>query len=200
MGLTELIAPLYNSKELQQFSLEEKAVKILQKFIDSQGKYISLSAAKHNYKNISAQDVFIIAAELERLGYVLGKLDKGRLVYKFNDTSQRTEVSIPIDNIKAAQKRFEERLSKKIERAAKTIEKYKNLGSLVEVVETKDAKNEHDIELERQLMKGTTPQKEYVPTFVSVKTALELHEAKECNPANCRFCLMAKETEIGLGL
>jgi len=193
MSLTELIAPLYNSKELQQLGLEEKAVKVLNKFIDARGEYISLSEARHNFKTITSQDVFAIVTELESIGYLIGKLDKGRQVYKFNDTSARTAVAVPLDKIKAEQKRFEERLSKKIERAAKTIEKYKNLGSLVEVVKEEPDKTSEQIKLERDFLLN---KQEYIPQSSSAKSAKELHESQECDSKFCRFCAFEQNKEF----
>jgi hypothetical protein len=196
MSITELLAPIYNDKDLQRLGLEEKAVKILNRFIERSEEYLSLSAAKQNYKSITSHEVFAIISTLERIGYVIGKLDRGRSVYKFNNTSQRTAVSVPLSHIELQQKRFEERLAKKIERAAKTIERYKNLGSIVEIVSSKEDKVEKDREVERQMVKGVMPQKDYTPTMISVKTALEKHQSNECDSTTCRFCLLAQGLEL----
>jgi hypothetical protein len=197
MSISELLSPIYTNEELKRFKLEEKAVKVLNRFIEQSGKFISLSAARQNYRHITSQDIFIIVSELERIGYIIGRLERGRIVYKFNNSAERTAVSVPLTQIEYNQKRFEERLARKIERAAKTIERYKNLGSLVEVVDTKEQKIEEDREVERQMVKGNMPEREYTPTFLSVKTALELHEAKECDPKTCRICKLEQDKEIG---
>src|SRR4051812_42592393 len=75
MSLTDLFAPVYSCKGISKFKLEEKAVKVLQKFIEQLNTYLSLSAAKRNFKSITSQDMFIIVSELERIGYLIGKID-----------------------------------------------------------------------------------------------------------------------------
>lgn len=197
MSLTELFAPVYACEGIKKFKLEEKAVKLLQKFVESIDTYLSLNAAKKNFKSISSQDAFIIVSELERIGYLIGKIDKGRMVFKFNNTSERSKISVPLSDIEYAQKRYEERLAKKVERAAKTIERYKNLSSLTEIKDKSDIQRENffDVSLlpvENEAVMLTEKLKQS-----KSKTALELHQDKECDSSVCRFCAMEQDKAIG---
>jgi len=199
MGLTELFLPVYNCEGIKKFNLEEKAVKLLQKYVESLDSYLSLNAAKKNFKSITSQDAFIIVSELERIGYLIGKIDKGRMVFKFNNTSERSKISVPLSDIEYAQKRYEERLAKKVERAAKTIERYKNLSSLIEIKdkETSDRENLFDVSLlpvENEAVMLTEKLKQS-----KSRTALEIHEQDhkfKIDP-NCRFCAMEQDKAIG---
>lgn len=166
MSLVEIFEPIYRNKALQERGLEDKAVSIYTKFIEKKDSYLSLSAAKKNLRSVTSQEAFICAAELEKMGYLVGKIDKARLVYKFNDGMERTDISVPLSKIDAAQKYFEDKIAKKIDRARKVLERYEDRKNLLSPART-------EVEESNQILQ---------------KTALELHEAKECDPNTCRLC------------
>lgn len=166
MSLVEIFEPIYKNKALQDRGLEDKAVSIYTKFIEQRDKYLSLSASRKNLRSITSQEAFICVAELEKMGYLIGKIDKCRLVYKFNDGMERTDISVPLSKIDAAQKHFEDKIAKKIDKARRVLEKYE------------DRKN---------LLSPLRAEKEEIEQVLT-KSALELHQDKECDPSTCNFC------------
>lgn len=176
MSFTEVFSPIYQNVSLQGRKLEDKAVRLYTKFVQNKDTYLSLAAAKKNFRDITSQEVFICVAELEKMGYLVAKIDKARLVYKFNDGTDRTNLSVPLSKIDAAQKLFEDKIERKIERARKVLEKYQ------------DKKN---LKLDKQEDQNSSSSAEQ-------RTAMEIHEQDHVpygiNDINCRPCQLDKGT------
>jgi len=178
MDIHNKISLLYQNEAIHRFGLEEKATKVLLKFLEywqkDPQKYLTSAEVRRNFRSITSEDVRILLHELEGMRLIVGRIKLAQFRYKFNDDlSKWTSFSKEdIEGLVKLKQFQDEKLRKKFERSKKFIEEFEQK----EQVYTKTQKDiQHILETDN-------------------RTAMEIHqqehvakgvEVKECNV--CRF-------------
>jgi hypothetical protein len=170
-----------------RLDLGAKAEKIIcvliEMYIKDKDKFYTFAGVHRRFGSITTEDSLLILTEFERCGMVVTKNEKGKIWYKYNDdiTKFTNNSEYDIEKVIELKKAYEDKLRKKIERVKRFLKEIeqktpRKRDVLDQYIEENYAQTSPEITLE--------------------KTALELHEAKECDPLFCRFCAMEQNKDI----
>jgi hypothetical protein len=179
MIIREKIDLIYTNEAIHRFSLEDKASKVLVKFLEfwqkDKERYVSPAEVRRNFRTITSEDLRIILHEFEKMRLIVGKIYLAQFIYKFNDDPEKWTAfsKDDVENIVRLKNKTDEKLRKKFERSKKFVEDFQQKQTELDQVKDLSTSQLHE---ERSM--------------------LEIHEqdhvAQQKEVKECRLCQHAK--------
>lgn len=189
MQIGTLTSYFFENETLRKNDLVSKSLTVLAKSLKKE--WCTHAELRHNTQ-ISSLEIQVICSLFDRVKLFQSKLENGKLKFK-------TDLSILEQSEIEIKKRFAETIVNTEFLSSKVTEiiKKANLSSVLE-------EERKLVKVQQRYRRSLIDNPETVASYgaqkalesgsLEKKTALELHEAKECDALSCRFCLLQNGT------